>query len=72
MYQALPITDGQHSFDPSQWLVDGIEQMIVCLISVPTVERHDNSMTLFEKLLGWHPFSDDNSLIPADRVFIKH
>ncbi|WP_157694992.1 hypothetical protein [Pseudomonas arsenicoxydans] len=52
MHLALFIIDGQHSFDPSQWLVDGIERIIGCLMSVVARERHDKYMTLFEKLLG--------------------
>jgi hypothetical protein len=52
VHLALFIIDGQHSFDPSQWLVDGIERIIGCLMSVVARERHDKYMTLFEKLLG--------------------
>jgi len=72
MRQALLIIDVQPGFAPPQWLIDGIQTLIGTLPSVATVERHDESITPFEKQLGWHPAPDDDSLIPADRVFIKH
>ncbi|TBN45954.1 cysteine hydrolase family protein [Pseudomonas sp. BGI-2] len=72
MSQALLIIDVQPSFSPPQWLIDGIRKIIGSLPSVATVERHDESKTPFEKQLGWHPASDDDSLIEADRFFIKH
>ena len=31
-----------------------------------------NPKTPFQKQLGWHPAPDDDSLIQADRIFIKH
>jgi hypothetical protein len=52
VHLSLFIIDGQHSFDPLQWLVDGLERIIGCLMNVVADERHDKSMTLFEKLLG--------------------
>jgi hypothetical protein len=52
VHLSLFIIDSQQSFDLSQWLVDGLEQFIGCLMSVVADERHDKSMTLFEKLLG--------------------
>jgi nicotinamidase-related amidase len=70
--QALLIIDVQPSFDPPQWLLDGIRKIVGKLPSVATVERHDESKTPFEKQLGWHPAPDDDSLIDADRIFIKH
>ena len=72
MRQALLIIDVQPGFAPPQWLVDGIRALIGTLPSVATVARHDESITPFEKQLGWHPAPDDDSLIPADRIFIKH
>jgi nicotinamidase-related amidase len=72
MRQALLVIDIQPSFSPPQWLIDGIEKLIGTLPSVATVERHDESVTPFERQLGWHPAADDDSLIHADRVFIKH
>nr|WP_180204363.1 cysteine hydrolase family protein [Pseudomonas sp. SbOxS1]NYU04228.1 cysteine hydrolase family protein [Pseudomonas sp. SbOxS1] len=72
MRQALLIIDVQPSFTPPQWLVDGIRPLIGTLPSVATVERHDESITPFQKQLGWQPAPDDDSLIEADRIFIKH
>lgn len=72
MRQALLIIDVQPSFTPPQWLIDGIRKLIGTLPSVATVERHDESITPFQKQLGWHPAPDDDSLIPADRIFIKN
>jgi nicotinamidase-related amidase len=40
--------------------------------SVATVERHDETVTPFERQLGWKPGLADESLVPADRVFYKH
>lgn len=72
MHQALLIVDVQPGFAPPQWLIDGIRKLIGTLPSVATVERHDESRTPFQKQLGWHPAPDDESLIQADRIFIKH
>ncbi|WP_392885206.1 isochorismatase family protein [Pseudomonas migulae] len=72
MKQALLIVDVQPSFAPPQWLIDGIQSLIGSMPSAATVERHDESRTPFQKQLGWHPAADDESLIHADRIFIKH
>ncbi|VVP70828.1 IS66 family transposase ISPpu30 [Pseudomonas fluorescens] len=72
MHQALLIIDVQPSFSPPQWLIDGIRALIGTLPSVATVERHDESKTPFQKQLGWHPASNDSSLIEADQIFIKY
>ncbi|NWA04511.1 cysteine hydrolase family protein [Pseudomonas gingeri] len=72
MRQALLIIDVQPSFSPPPWLVDGIMDLIGRMPSVATVERHDESITPFQRQLGWHPAPDDDSLVPADRIFIKH
>lgn len=72
MRQVLLIVDIQPSFSPPQWLVEGIEALLGHLPSVALVERHDESITPFERQLGWHPATDDTSLIAADKVFIKH
>ncbi|KJZ63679.1 isochorismatase family protein [Pseudomonas fluorescens] len=72
MRQALLIIDVQPGFAPPQWLIEGIQTLIGTLPSVATVERHDESKTPFQKQLGWHPAPDDDSLIQADRIFIKH
>ncbi|PMX03394.1 hydrolase [Pseudomonas sp. FW215-R2] len=72
MRQALLIIDVQPCFSPPPWLVDGIRSLIGTLPSVATVERHDESRTPFQRQLGWHPAPDDDSLIEADRIFIKY
>ena len=40
--------------------------------SVASVERHDESVTPFQRQLGWQPAAHDQSLVAADRIFIKH
>lgn len=72
MRQVLLIIDVQPCFSPPQWLVEGIRSLIGKLPSVATVERHDETRTPFQRQLGWHPAADDDSLIAADRIFIKH
>ena len=49
-----------------------IKELSALLPSVATVERHDESVTPFERQLGWNPGKADESLVSADRVFIKH
>ncbi|MND70298.1 Isochorismatase family protein [compost metagenome] len=72
MRQALLIIDVQPSFNPPQWLIDGINGLLGRMPSVATVERHDESRTPFQRQLGWQPAKDDDSLIAADQVFIKY
>ncbi|AKA23533.1 cysteine hydrolase family protein [Pseudomonas chlororaphis] len=72
MRQVLLIIDVQPSFNPPAWLLDGINALLGQLPSVATVERHDESHTPFARQLGWQPAPDDDSLVAADRVFIKH
>ena len=40
--------------------------------SIATVERHDEAVTPFERQLGWKPGAADDSLVPVDRIFVKH
>jgi nicotinamidase-related amidase len=42
------------------------------LPSVATVELHNKTITLFQGQLSWKPRKSDDSLVPANRVFIKH
>ncbi|PCR97238.1 hydrolase [Pseudomonas fluorescens] len=49
-----------------------IRSLIGTLPSVATVERHDENRTPFQRQLGWHPAPDNDSLIEANRIFIKH
>ncbi len=72
MRQVLLVVDVQPSFCPPDWLVTGIRSLVKRVPSVATVERHDERRTPFERQLGWRPAPDDESLIDADRVFIKH
>ncbi|MEN5094867.1 cysteine hydrolase family protein [Pseudomonas protegens] len=72
MHQVLLIIDVQPCFNPPQWLVEGINPLLGQMPSVATVERHDESRTPFARQLGWQPPVDDQSLVAADKVFIKH
>jgi nicotinamidase-related amidase len=72
MRQVLLIIDVQPCFNPPTWLIDGISALLGRLPSVATVERHDERVTPFARQLGWQPAPDDDSLIAADRIFIKH
>ncbi len=72
MKQALYIVDVQPSFDPPAALVRDIAQLAVQMPSVASVERHEESITPFERQLGWKPGKNDDCLIAADRVFIKY
>ena len=69
---ALMIIDVQPSFAPPAWLVSGISALIGTMPSIATVERHDENRTPFQRQLGWAPGASDDSLVPADRVFVKH
>ncbi len=72
MKQALYIVDVQPSFNPPASLVAEISALAKTMPSIATVERHDEGVTPFERQLGWKPGRDDVSLVPADRIFIKH
>ncbi|MEJ1176477.1 cysteine hydrolase family protein [Agrobacterium sp. CMT1] len=72
MNQALYIVDIQPSFNPPATLVAEISSLAQTMPSLATVERHDESVTPFERQLGWKPGRDDESLVVADRIFIKH
>lgn len=72
MEQALLIVDVQQSFAPPDWLVAGIEPLLARMPSVATVEHHDEQRTPFQRQLGWAPARADQSLIRAQRVFVKY
>jgi nicotinamidase-related amidase len=72
MRQALLVIDVQPSFSPPEWLVRDLRALAPTLPSVATVERHDEAITPFERQLGWKPGASDDSLVPTDKVFIKH
>ena len=66
------MVDVQPSFTPPDWLIRDIGALASTMPSVATVERHDEAVTPFEGQLGWKPGSADDSLVPTDRVFVKH
>ena len=72
MCQALLIIDVQPSFNPPDWLIEGVNRLIGTMPSVATVERHDEAVTPFQRQLGWAPGLDDDSLVKADVVHVKH
>ena len=72
MKQALLIVDVQPCFEPPAWLVERARILSAAFPSVATVEHHDEDIVPFQKQLGWHPATDDQSLVEADHVVIKH
>ena len=70
--QALLVVDVQPSFAVPRAIVDGIVALSRRFYTVATVERHDETVTPFERQLGWKPAAADEPLVPADRVFVKH
>ena len=70
--QALLVIDVQPSFAVPDIIISEIIELSQRLYTIATVERHDETITPFERQLGWKPGVDDESLIPADRIFIKH
>jgi nicotinamidase-related amidase len=72
MKQALMIVDVQRSFTPPASLVAGITRLLPQMPSVATLERHVESRVPFQRQLRWHPSADDESLVTADRLFVKH
>lgn len=72
MKQALLVVDVQPNFLVPMEIVQEIRELARILPSVATVERHDESITPFERQLGWKPGPADESLAQADRIFIKH
>lgn len=72
MKQALLVIDVQPSFAMPSELVQKISDLSRKIYTVSTVERHDESVTPFERQLGWKPGVDDNPLIEGNRVFAKH
>ncbi len=70
--QALLVIDIQPGFNPPDWLIQGVNRLIGTMPSVATVERHDEAVTPFQRQLGWTPAPDDDSLVAADVVHVKH
>lgn len=72
MRQVLLIVDVQSTFSPPEWLVDGVRALSERILTIASVELHDERITPFEKQLGWHPAAEDECLVEVDRVFVKH
>jgi len=72
MEQVLLIVDVQSTFNPPEWLIDGIRFLSAKIPTVASIELHDEQVTPFQRQLGWHPAAEDENLIEADEVFIKH
>ena len=72
MKPVLLVVDIQPSFNPPPRLVADIGRLLPHVHSVATVERYDEAVTPFRRQLGWTPSPDEDGLLPADKVFIKH
>lgn len=72
MRQVLLIVDIQSTFSPPEWLVDRARWLSARLPAIASVELHDEQVTPFQRQLGWHPATEDESLVEVDRVFVKH
>nr|WP_314487618.1 hydrolase [uncultured Pseudomonas sp.] len=72
MRQVLLINDVQATFEPPEWLVDGVRAFSARLLTLATLTLHDEARTPFQRQAGWHPARSDESLHEADRVFVKH
>jgi nicotinamidase-related amidase len=69
---ALLVVDVQPSFAVPASILAGIAELTHHFYTIATVERHNEAITPFERQLGWKPGTHDESLVQADRVFIKH
>ncbi|HXE64275.1 MAG TPA: cysteine hydrolase family protein [Bryobacteraceae bacterium] len=72
MKQAILVVDVQPSFPIPPEILEGIRELCGRLPGVATVEWHDESVTPFERQLGWKPGRADESLVAVERVFVKH
>lgn len=72
MRQLLLVVDIQSTFNPPEWLVDGARAFSAMIPTIASVELHNEQVTPFERQLGWHPAAEDESLVEADKVFVKH
>jgi nicotinamidase-related amidase len=72
MRQALYVVDVQPSFQPPQWLIDGVNELASLMPSAASVERHNEALVPFEGQLGWKPALDDSALVKTDVTFIKY
>ncbi|MFS2155756.1 isochorismatase family protein [Pseudomonas sp. Pseusp122] len=72
MRQVLLIVDVQSTFSPPEWLVDGVRALSARIPTVASIELHDEQVTPFNRQLGWYPAAEDENLVEADKVFVKH
>ncbi|MDE1194661.1 MAG: cysteine hydrolase family protein [Pseudomonas sp.] len=72
MRQVLLIVDVQSTFSPPEWLVDGVRAFSAGIPTIALIELHNEQVTPFQQQLGWHPAAEDESLVEADKVFVKH
>lgn len=72
MKQALLIIDVQNTFNPPDWLVSGLKRITPHILSVATIELHDEARTPFRRQLGWAPAAADEFLVETDHRFIKY
>lgn len=72
MRQVLLIVDVQSTFSSAEWLIDAARALSARIYTIASVELHDEQITPFHQQLGWHPAAEDESLIEADKVFVKH
>jgi nicotinamidase-related amidase len=72
MNQALLVIDVQPAFSVPPGIVAEITLLAAHLPSVATIERYDESITPFARQLGWTPPAREESLVAANRNFIKH
>ena len=68
----LVVIDLQKTFNPPRTILQRVGSLAARMYSVATVERHDEATTPFQAQLGWTPAIDDESLVPVNRVFVKH
>ena len=61
--QALLAVDVQPSFAVPDIIISEIIELSQRLYTIATVERHDETITPFERQLGWKPGVDDETLI---------
>ena len=72
MKQALLIVDIQPSFAVPPVIVAEIAALARSMPSIATIEHHDEAVTPFARQLGWTPPVVEESLVSADRLFVKH
>lgn len=72
MRQVLLINEVQSTFEPPEWLVDGVRALSAQILTIASLTLHDESRTAFQRQLGRHPASSDQSLHEFDRQFVKH